>query len=351
MHGFVRTGPALMVWICPPYTVWPKTFASVSSAIFWIQPQFSVASNSRRSRCCSPIISWTFYTPYFFALLAEKILKGISLAANYPHSRISEAEIRSLYSRKMLPVPAGFLTLMATRRSRGERPCHLPLHFPETGRPLRWNSITASSVFISFPRQLVDEIFPPVIWNHLRGTLRSDLSGTAANGKCVLRCITCSSITPSGFSTAAVCSCDFTLYLERYASEVNFEKSTSVPGIENFSSLWADSESCRIYFGLSASVLLIQVHCSALTVLYFLKILADEAISAVIFYRKSAAVPYQHTGIHWFHRRPPVQMKVPKLARLRLLAGSGSSWFSVCPPTGSSATRHRGRRWQTSGCR
>ena len=124
----------------------------------------------------------------------------------------------------------------------------------------------------------------------------------------------------SGFGSRLLC--DFTLYLERYASEVNFE-------IIHF---WCREskifhlyelilESCRIYFGLSASIDP-QVHCSASDCAIFLeKILADGDFGSDTQRKIVSSGSYQHTGIHaWFHEGH-IQMKLrfPKLHKCVLL--------------------------------
>ena len=157
----------------------------------------------------------------------------------------------------------------------------------------------------------------------------------------------------SGFGSRLLC--DFTLYLERYASEVNFEKIHFWCRESKIFHLYElILESCRIYFGLSASIDP-QVHCSASDCAIFLeKILADGDFGSDTQRKIVSSGSYQHTGIHaWFHEGH-IQMKLrfPKLHKCVLaLAGiSGSSHFSVsCPTPTVSATRHCGRRWQTSG--
>ena len=119
-------------------------------------------SNSRRSRCCSPIISWNILHALLFSLLlAEKIpcflLKGISLAANYPIPEYRKLGDLDLY----IPEKDAFSRACRILNAHGytEEPEESDHHvtyrftFPETVLPLRWNSITASSVFISFPYQ------------------------------------------------------------------------------------------------------------------------------------------------------------------------------------------------------
>lgn len=94
----------------------------------------------------------------------------------------------------------------------------------------------------------------------------------------------------SGFGSRLLC--DFTLYLERYASEVNFEKIHFWCRESKIFHLYElILESCRIYFGLSASIDP-QVHCSASDCAIFLEKFSQTAISAVIHREKlSAAVP------------------------------------------------------------
>lgn len=80
-------------------------------------------------------------------------------------------------------------------------------------------------------------------------------------------------------------------------------------------------ESCRIYFGLSASIDP-QVHCSASDCAIFLeKILADGDFGSDTQRKIVSSGSYQHTGIHaWFHEGH-IQMKLrfPKLHKCVLL--------------------------------
>lgn len=137
------------------------------------QPQFSALKQQTKQMLLSYYQLEHFTRLTFSLLLAEKIpcflLKGISLAAIIPFPNIGSWEIWIfIFPKKMLfPVPAGFLTLMATRRSRRRAITMSPTAslFPRLAAPLRWNSITASSVFISFPGPMNwwTKFFPPVI--------------------------------------------------------------------------------------------------------------------------------------------------------------------------------------------
>ena len=124
----------------------------------------------------------------------------------------------------------------------------------------------------------------------------------------------------SGFGSRLLC--DFTLYLERYASEVNFEKIHFWCRESKIFHLYElILESCRIYFGLSASIDP-QVHCSASDCAIFLeKILADGDFGSDTQRKIVSSGSYQHTGIHaWFHEGH-IQMKLrfPKLHKCVLL--------------------------------
>ena len=139
--------------------------------------------NSSRSFCSQTadeadaallLSAGTFYTPYFFAPpCGEDSLLSLKRASVsppiIPFPNIGSWEIWIfIFPKKMLfPVPAGFLTLMATRRSRRRAITMSPTAslFPRLAAPLRWNSITASSVFISFPGPMNwwTKFFPPVI--------------------------------------------------------------------------------------------------------------------------------------------------------------------------------------------
>lgn len=164
----------LMVWIRPPYTVWPKTlFASVSSAIFEQQPQFSALKQQTKQMLLSYYQLEHFTRLTFSLLLAEKIpcflLKGISLAANYPIPEYRKLGDLDLY----IPEKDAFSRACRILNAHGytEEPEESDHHvtyrftFPETGRSFTLELHYRIVGIYQFSRanELVDEIFPPVI--------------------------------------------------------------------------------------------------------------------------------------------------------------------------------------------
>ena len=243
------------------------------------QPQFSALKQQTKQMLLSYYQLEHFTRLTFSLLLAEKIpcflLKGISLAANYPIP-----EYRKL----------GDLDLYIPEKDAFSRACRI----------LNAHGYTKPS-FVELYGQTYP-VLPPTenVFYMLHHMLKHYLY--------------------SGFGSRLLC--DFTLYLERYASEVNFEKIHFWCRESKIFHLYElILESCRIYFGLSASIDP-QVHCSASDCAIFLeKILADGDFGSDTQRKIVSSGSYQHTGIHaWFHEGH-IQMKLrfPKLHKCVLL--------------------------------
>ena len=137
------------------------------------QPQFSALKQQTKQMLLSYYQLEHFTRLTFSLLLAEKIpcflLKGISLAANYPIPEYRKLGDLDLY----IPEKDAFSRACRILNAHGytEEPEESDHHvtyaslFPRLAAPLRWNSITASSVFISFPGPMNwwTKFFPPVI--------------------------------------------------------------------------------------------------------------------------------------------------------------------------------------------
>ena len=145
--------------------------------------------------------------------------------------------------------------------------------------PSRWSCTTASSASISLPVRMSwwTKFFPP---DHLKPSslyaLRSVLSGTAANGKCFLHAASYAQALPLQRFRQPSALRFYSVSETVMHSEVDFEKIHFWCRESKIFHLYElILESCRIYFGLSASIDP-QVHCSAADCAVFLeKILAD----------------------------------------------------------------------------
>ena len=124
----------------------------------------------------------------------------------------------------------------------------------------------------------------------------------------------------SGFGSRLLC--DFTLYLKKYAPEVDFEKIHFWCRESKIFHLYElILESCRIYFGLPSSVDP-KVHCSAADCAVFLeKILADGDFGSDMEKKIVSSGSYQHGGVFAWFQEGHIQMKLrfPKLHKCVLL--------------------------------
>lgn len=290
------------------------------------QPQFSALKQQTKQMLLSYYQLEHFTRLTFSLLLAEKIpcflLKGISLAANYPIPEYRKLGDLDLY----IPEKDAFSRACRILNAHGytEEPEESDHHvtyrftFPETGRSFTLELHYRIVGIYQFSRanELVDEIFSA---SHLKPSFVELYGQTypvlppTENVFYMLHHML-KHYLYSGFGSRLLC--DFTLYLERYASEVNFEKIHFWCRESKIFHLYElILESCRIYFGLSASIDP-QVHCSASDCAIFLeKILADGDFGSDTQRKIVSSGSYQHTGIHaWFHEGH-IQMKLrfPKL--------------------------------------
>ena len=188
-------------------------------------------------------------------------LKGHQSRRQLSHSRISEAgRSGSLYSTKkmLFPVPAGFLTLMATSEEPEESDHHVTYryHFSRDMRrsfTLELHYRIVGIYQFSRANELVDEIFSArssetIFRGH--STVRP-IRYCRQRKMCFTCCITCSSITSTAV-LAAVCSAISLCIWNVMPPEVNFEKIHFWCRESKIFHLYElILESCRIYFGLS----------------------------------------------------------------------------------------------------
>lgn len=198
------------------------------------QPQFSALKQQTKQMLLSYYQLEHFTRLTFSLLLAEKIpcflLKGISLAANYPIPEYRKLGDLDLY----IPEKDAFSRACRILNAHGytEEPEESDHHvtyrftFPETGRSFTLELHYRIVGIYQFSRanELVDEIFSA---SHLKPSFVELYGQTypvlppTENVFYMLHHML-KHYLYSGFGSRLLC--DFTLYLERYASEVNFEK-------------------------------------------------------------------------------------------------------------------------------
>ncbi len=279
------------------------------------------------------------------------LLKGISLAANYPIPEYRKLGDLDLYinEKEAFSRACRILEAHGCVEEPEDSDHHVTYRytFPDTHRSFTLELHYRIVGVYQFARanELVDEIFSA---DHLKASspyaLRSDLSGTAANGKCFYMLHhMLKHYLYSGFGSRLLC--DFTLYLKQYASKIDFEKIHSWCQESKIFHLYElILGSCHLYFGLSASIDP-QIRSSAADCAAFLEqILADGDFGSDTERKIVSRGSYRHAGVRaWFHEGH-VQMKL-RFSRLHkcvlLWPVFGESHFSVFSPTPTaSAIQH-----------
>lgn len=235
----------------------------------------------------------------FLLLLAEKIpcflLKGISLVANYPVPEYRKLGDLNLYinEKEAFSRACRILEAHGCVEEPEDSDHHVTYRytFPDTHRSFTLELHYRIVGVYQFARanELVDEIFSA---DHLKAsslTLYGQSYPVLPPTENVFYMLhhMLKHYLYSGFGSRLLC--DFTLYLKKYAPEVDFEKIHFWCRESKIFHLYElILESCRIYFGLPSSVDP-KVHCSAADCAVFLEKFSRMAISAVTWKRKSSA--------------------------------------------------------------
>lgn len=235
----------------------------------------------------------------FLLLLAEKIpcflLKGISLAANYPVSEYRKLGDLNLYinEKEAFSRACRILEAHGCVEEPEDSDHHVTYRytFPDTHRSFTLELHYRIVGVYQFARanELVDEIFSA---DHLKAsslTLYGQSYPVLPPTENVFYMLhhMLKHYLYSGFGSRLLC--DFTLYLKKYAPEVDFEKIHFWCRESKIFHLYElILESCRIYFGLHP-LLTRRYTAPPPTVLYFSRKFSRMAISAVTWKRKSSA--------------------------------------------------------------
>ena len=285
------------------------------------QPSFSGIKQQTKQMLLSYYQLEHFTRLTFSLLLAEKIpcflLKGMSLAANYPVPEYRKLGDLDLY----IPEKEAFSRACRILETNGytEEPEDSDHHvtyrftFPETGRSFTLELHYRIVGIYQFARanELIDEIFSP---DHLKPSFVELYGQTypvlppTENVFYMLHHML-KHYLYSGFGSRLLC--DFTLYLKQYASEIDFEKIHSWCQESKIFHLYElILGSCHLYFGLSASIDP-QIRSSAADCAAFLEqILADGDFGSDTERKIVSRGSYRHAGVRaWFHEGH-VQMKL-----------------------------------------
>lgn len=296
------------------------------------QPQFPVLKQQTKQMLLSyyQLEHFTRLTVSF--LLAEHIpcflLKGISLAANYPIPEYRKLGDLDLYinDRNAFSRACRILEEHGYVEEPEDSDHHVTYRytFPETHRSFVLELHYRIVGIYQFARanELVDEIFSA---DHLKSASLELYSQTyqvlppTENVFYMLHHML-KHYLYNGFGNRLLC--DFTLYLKKYASDVDFEKIHFWCRESKIFHLYElILESCRLFFGLPADIDL-KVHCAAADCNAFLeKVLADGDFGTDTGRKIVSSGSYQHTGVSAWFQEGHIQMKLrfPKLHKCILL--------------------------------
>ena len=296
------------------------------------QPQFSALKQQTKQMLLSYYQLEHFTSLTFLLLLAEKIpcflLKGISLAANYPVPEYRKLGDLDLYinEKEAFSRACRILEAYGCVEEPEDSDHHVTYRytFPDTHRSFTLELHYRIVGVYQFARanELVDEIFSA---DHLKAsslTLYGQSYPVLPPTENVFYMLhhMLKHYLYSGFGSRLLC--DFTLYLKKYAPEVDFEKIHFWCRESKIFHLYElILESCRIYFGLPSSVDP-KVHCSAADCAVFLeKILADGDFGSDMEKKIVSSGSYQHAGVFAWFQEGLIQMKLrfPKLHKCVLL--------------------------------
>lgn len=298
------------------------------------QPLFSSLKQQTKQMMLS-YYQLEHFTKLTFSLLRtepEKIpcflLKGISLAANYPVPEYRKLGDLDLY----IPDKAAFSRACHLLESHGyqkedeDGDHHVSYRyiFPETGRSftLELHYRIVGMYQFSRANELIDTIFSADHLHPAYLALYGEIYPVLPPTENVFYMLhhMLKHYLYSGFGSRLLC--DFTLYLKNYASEIDFEQlHTWCRESKIFHLYELILESCRLFFGLPISVDK-KIHCSHADCEAFLeKVLADGDFGSDVERKIVNSGSYQHAGVRaWFHEgHTQMKLRFPELCRCPLL--------------------------------